>query len=108
MFHSYSILNPTFPTPYGISFTYFIESIVLKFISACLIIDYSFIDKLHIFVYERAELSSISLECTTVQTSNARLIGVRLKLLLFVVITVSLTFVKHLILVNELFSLVNS
>ena len=48
---------------FGISFTYMIESIDLKLISVCLINDYSLIAQLHIFFYERAEFSSISLEC---------------------------------------------
>ena len=67
MFNSYSILNPTFPTPstfpsyattpnesvmsvccvcvcrFGISFTYAIENIESKLISVCLINDYSLI-----------------------------------------------------------------
>ena len=47
-----------------ISFTYVIESIESKLISVCLINDYSLI-----FVYERAELSSILLECTKVKLS---------------------------------------
>ena len=45
------------------------ESIESKLISVCLINDYSLIAQLHIFVYERAELSSISLECTKVKGS---------------------------------------
>ena len=88
MFYSYFILKPTFPTPstfpslatelynpklitnecawrFDISSTYIIESIESKLIFACLINDYS----LHIFVYEQAELSSISLECTKVKLS---------------------------------------
>ena len=54
MFHSYSILNPTlFTTPK--------ESLM----SMCYLInDYFRIALLHIFVYERAELSTISLEFT--------------------------------------------
>ena len=34
-----------------------------KFPSLCLISDYSLITYLHIFVYERAELSSIPVDC---------------------------------------------
>ena len=54
---------------FGISFIYVIESIDSKLISVCLINDYSLIADLHIFVYQRAELSSISLECTKVKLS---------------------------------------
>ena len=52
---------------FGISFTYVIKSIDLKLISVCLIKDYSFIADLHIYVYGRAECTSISLECTKVK-----------------------------------------
>ena len=45
------------------------ESIELKLISVCLIKDYCLIAWLHIFVYERAELSSISLKYTDVKLS---------------------------------------
>ena len=48
---------------FGISFTYVIEGIDLKLISVCLVNDFSLIADLHIFVYGRAECSSISLEC---------------------------------------------
>ena len=41
-----------------------IESIESKLISVCLIHVYSLIAQLHIFVYERAEFSFISLKCT--------------------------------------------
>ena len=44
-----------------------IESIELKLNSVCLIKDYSPIAHIHIFVYERAEFSSISLEYTCVE-----------------------------------------
>ena len=44
-----------------------IESIDSKLISVCLINDYSFIADLNIFVYERTECPSISLECTKVK-----------------------------------------
>ena len=44
-----------------------IESKDLKLITVCLIKDYSLIADLHIFVYGRAELASISLECTKVK-----------------------------------------
>ena len=44
---------------FGRSFTYVI--------SVCLINDYSLIADLHIFVYGRAECTSISLECTKVK-----------------------------------------
>ena len=54
---------------FGISFTYVIESIDFKLISVCLINDYSLIADLHIFVYERAEFSPISLEFTKVKLS---------------------------------------
>ena len=54
---------------FGIFFTNVIESIESKLISACLINDYSLIASLHIFVYERAELSSFSLECKKVNLS---------------------------------------
>ena len=46
-----------------------IESIDSKLISVFLINDYSLIAQLHIFVYERAEFSSISLECTKAKLS---------------------------------------
>ena len=52
---------------FGISFTYMIEDIESKLISVCLINDYSLIANLHIFVSGRAELSSISFECTKVK-----------------------------------------
>ena len=45
-------------------FTYVIQTIELKLVSLCLISHYSLITYLHIFVYERAELSSISVYCT--------------------------------------------
>ena len=61
MFHSYSILNPNFPTPSTF------PSYLL--ISTCLINDSSLIAYLNFFVYERAELSSISLKCTKVKLS---------------------------------------
>ena len=54
---------------FSISFTYVIESIESKVIPACFINDYSLIAQLHFLVYERAELSSISLECTKVKLS---------------------------------------
>ena len=50
---------------FGISFTYVIEVIESKFV--CLINDYLFIADLHVFIYGRAEFSSISLECTKVK-----------------------------------------
>ena len=43
---------------------YVTESIDSKLISVCLINDYSLIADLHIFVYGRAECTSISPECT--------------------------------------------
>ena len=52
---------------FGISFTYVIESIDSKFISVCLINDYSLIVDLHIFVYGHSEFASISLECSKVK-----------------------------------------
>ena len=52
---------------FGISFTYAIEGIDSKLISLCLINDYSLIADLHIFVYERTECASFSLECTKVK-----------------------------------------
>ena len=55
---------------FGISLTYVIERIESKLISACLLNDYSLIAQLHFFVYERAELSSISLECTKGKNSK--------------------------------------
>ena len=68
MFHSHSILKSTFPTPSTfISFTYMIKSIDSKLISVCLINEYLLIVNLHIFVYDRAECTSISLECTKVK-----------------------------------------
>ena len=44
-----------------------IESIDLKLLSVCLINDYLLIADQHIFVYGRAECTSISLECTNVK-----------------------------------------
>ena len=94
MFHSHSILNPTYQTPspsllnlqnfttpngslmsvccvrvcrFGISFICVIKGIESKLIAVCLFNDYSLIADLHIFVYGRAEFSSISLECTKVK-----------------------------------------
>ena len=49
---------------YDISFLYVILTIESKLISLCLISDYSIIINLHIFVNERAELSSISVNST--------------------------------------------
>ena len=49
---------------FGVIFTYVIEGIHLKVISVFLINDYSLIADLYIFVYESAECTSISLECT--------------------------------------------
>ena len=46
---------------------YVIESIDSTLISVCLINDYTLIADLHLFVYERAEYASISLECTKVK-----------------------------------------
>ena len=46
-----------------------IESTDLKLISVCLTKYYSLIALLHIFVYERAEFSSISLKCRKVKLS---------------------------------------
>ena len=43
------------------------ESIDSKFISVCLINDYSLIADLHKFVYGRAECVSIPLKCTKVK-----------------------------------------
>ena len=54
---------------FGIYFTYVIESIESKLISVCLINDYSLIAQLDIFVYERAELFFILLECSKVKLS---------------------------------------
>ena len=90
MFHSHSILKPTFQTPstfplklhnfttpngslmsvccvcrFGISFTFVIEGIELKLISVYLFKDYSLIDDLHIFALN----ATISLECTKVKLS---------------------------------------
>ena len=49
---------------FDICFTYVISTLESKLISLCLIVDYSLITNLHIFVYERAELSSISVDST--------------------------------------------
>ena len=46
-----------------------IEVIESKLSSVCLINDYSLITDPHIFVYGRAEFSSISLECTKLELS---------------------------------------
>ena len=54
---------------FGISFTYVIEGIDSKLISVCLNKKYSLIADLHIFVYQRAECASISIECTKVKLS---------------------------------------
>ena len=56
-----------------------IESIECKLILVCLINNYSFIAKLHIFVYERAEFSSISPECTKVKLSILNNFGLAYK-----------------------------
>ena len=65
MFHSHSILNPTFQPVlcvcrFGVIFTYVIEGIDSKAISVCLINDYLLISDLHIFDYGRAGCASIS------------------------------------------------
>ena len=52
---------------FGVSFTYVIEGIDSKWISLCLINDYSFIADLHIFDYGSAECTTISLECIKVK-----------------------------------------
>ena len=52
---------------FGVVFTYVIEGIDSKVISVCLVNDYSLIADLHIFVYERAECTSLSFECTEVK-----------------------------------------
>ena len=52
---------------FGVIFAYVVEGIDSKVIFVCLINDYSLIADLHIFVYERAECASISLECTKVK-----------------------------------------
>ena len=94
MFHSHSILNPTFPTPstfsskatelynpkwtqmkmcsvcvwrFGVTFTYAIESIDSKLISVCLINDYSLIADLHIFFMEAQNAQPFSLQCIKVK-----------------------------------------
>ena len=54
---------------FGTSFTYVIEGIDSKLISVCLINEYLLIADLHIFVYERTECTSISLECTKMKLS---------------------------------------
>ena len=100
MIHSYSILSPlklqNVTTPnkslmsvccvgvcrFGISFTYVTESIESKLISVCLINDYSLIANLHIFVYERCEFSSISLEWPKVKLSMLNNFGLWVKLFL--------------------------
>ena len=74
--HNFKALNEPLMSVYcvcvcrfGIYFMYVIESIDSKLISVCLINDYSLIAQLLIFVYERAELSSISFECAKVKIS---------------------------------------
>ena len=52
---------------FGVIFTYVIEGINSKVISACLINEYSLIADLYLFVYESAECASTSLECTKVK-----------------------------------------
>ena len=54
---------------FGVTFTYVIEGIDSKVLSVCLIIDYSLIADLHIFVYARAECKYISLKCTKAKLS---------------------------------------
>ena len=61
-----------------ISFTYVIEGIESKLISVFVINDYSLIADLHIFVYGRAEFSSISLEGTKVKLFILNNFGVNL------------------------------